>query len=74
MSTNPKVDYNALAAFGLLAIEAAKEVAVGNPDELLTPMPTCPTLPGEVLVLPEVRRIAAIAVLRYLVENYDSAR
>lgn len=70
MSTYPKVDYDALAALGLLATTAAQQVAIGDPDELVLPMNNCPVLPGE-QDDDDVRAIAAIDVLRYLVEHYE---
>lgn len=70
MSTSPKVDHDALAALGTLAMTAAKHVAVGDSNELLIPMLSCPALPGE-RDEDGVRVIAAIDVLRHLVENHE---
>lgn len=69
MSSEPKVDYDALAALALLATSAAQQVAAGDPDELVIPMVNCPVLPGE-QDDEGVRAIPAIDVLRHLVENY----
>lgn len=71
MATRPQVDYNALTALGLLVMKAAQNVAVGDPDELIVPMNACPVLPGE-QDEDDVRAIASIDVLRYLVEHYES--
>jgi len=73
MTTNPKVDTRALAAFALAASNAATNVAAGDPDDLIVLGNDCPKFENE-QDDDDVRAIASIDILRELVANYDRNR
>jgi hypothetical protein len=62
-----------LKAFSLAATTAAAYVVYGDPDELIVLANACPTLPDEQHD-DSVRAVAAIDVLRYLVEHYEETQ
>lgn len=60
----------ALEALARVAATAAATCVYGGEDDLIVLPKLCPILPGEQND-DDVRAIAAIDVLRYLVENYE---
>ena len=60
----------ATEALGAAASAAAARTAFGGGDDLIVLRNACPIIPGE-QDDDDLRAIAAIDLLRYLVENYD---
>lgn len=69
--TQYEAGQEALEAFAAAAATAAAHAVFGGGDDLVVLRTACPVLPGE-QADDGVRAIAAIDLLRYLVEHYEA--